>query len=73
MAKDDEVRERLDGMIVSSFSPVVELALFRREPLDGNRVTGVMRAVIGEDLNITYIIKTALVISLLADLTSETI
>jgi len=40
---------------------MVELALFRREPLDGNRVTGVMRGVIGDDLNITYIIKTALV------------
>jgi hypothetical protein len=63
MAKDDEVRERLDG-ISSSFQADVELALFRREPLDGNRVTGVMRAVIGEELNVTYIIKTALVISL---------
>ena len=35
--------------------------MFRRETTDGNRVTGVMRAVIGEDLDITYIIKTALV------------
>jgi ankyrin repeat protein len=63
MAKDDEVRERLDGIIFINLSLTVELALFRREPLDGNRVTGVMRAVIGDDLNITYIIKTALVFS----------
>jgi hypothetical protein len=38
-----------------------ELALFRREAVDGNRVTGVMRAVVEDNLNITYIIKTALV------------
>jgi hypothetical protein len=38
-----------------------ELALFRRETIDGNRVVGVMRAVIGDDLGVTYIIKTALV------------
>lgn len=40
-----------------------ELALFRRDTIDGNRVTGVMRGVIDEDLNVSYIIKTALVIS----------
>jgi hypothetical protein len=40
----------------------IELALFRREPVDGNRVTGVMRAVIEDDLTLSFIIKTALVI-----------
>jgi hypothetical protein len=40
---------------------MVELALFQREAVDENRVTGVMRAVIDEDLNVTYITKTALV------------
>ena len=62
MAKDDEVRERLDGTMCSISLLIVELALFRREPFDGNRVTGVMRGVISEDLNVTYIIKTALVL-----------
>lgn len=38
-----------------------ELALFKREAVDGNRVTGVMRAFIEEDLNVTYVIKTGLV------------
>lgn len=73
MAKDDEVRERLDGTrsFISLLS--VELALFRREPFDGNRVTGVMRGVIGDDLNVTYIIKTALVLSRLAILRLETV
>ena len=41
-----------------------ELALFRREAIDGTRVTGVIRAVIEDDLSITFIIKTALVASL---------
>jgi hypothetical protein len=38
-----------------------ELALFRRETVDGNRVTGVMRGVVEEDLTVTFITKTALV------------
>lgn len=38
-----------------------ELALFRREAIEGSRVTGVMRAVIEEDLGVTFIIKTGLV------------
>jgi hypothetical protein len=38
-----------------------ELALFKREAVDGSRVTGVMRAVIEEDLSVTFIIKTGLV------------
>jgi hypothetical protein len=38
-----------------------ELALFRREAIEGSRVTGVMRAVIEEDLSVTFIIKTGLV------------
>jgi len=39
----------------------LELALFRREAIEGNRVTGVMRAVVDEELGVSYIIKTALV------------
>ena len=38
-----------------------ELALFRREAVEGSRVTGVMRAVVEEDLTVTYVIKTGLV------------
>jgi len=40
---------------------MLELALFRRDTVEGNRVTGVMRAIIEDDLTITYIIKTGLV------------
>jgi hypothetical protein len=40
---------------------MLELALFRRGTVEGSRVTGVMRAIIEDDLTITYIIKTGLV------------
>ena len=61
MAKDDEVRERLDGKKSGWRLLTSELALFHREPIEGNRVTGVMRAVVDDELNVSYIIKTALV------------
>ena len=72
MAKDEEVRERLDGDHFLKTLLISELALFRRDALDGNRVTGVMRAIVEDDLNITYIIQTALVSFLSLSLTSET-
>ena len=51
---------------------IVELALFRREPFDGNRVTGVMRAIVEEDLTVTFVIQTALVTKRGMSLTIET-
>lgn len=50
-----------------------ELALFRREPIEGSRVTGVMRAVIEEDLSVVFVIKTGLVQSSLSWLITATL
>jgi hypothetical protein len=50
---------------------IKELALFRRDPFDGNRVTGVMRAEVEDDLNVSFIIQTALVGPPLHQLTDQ--